>query len=292
MTDDIADRNDAEPTGTGEAVADSGDSPNPGQVDTAGTFRLDYEDLRARGFFSPDVKGDRLSLQLRAIKRRLLRRIGFSRRLDHGKVGKSVLVTSTRPAEGKTFTAVNIALSLATEDRVGAFIVDADAPRPRVLSHLGLSNGRKGFTDLLAEGETRLEDYLLKEEDGSLMVLPVGTQTEAQSDLFAGPEARALIKGLTRRYPNFVTIIDTPPVLATPDAVLLAPLVDEVIFVIEANSTPEPAVATALDELLDANENVSLVLNRCLVPAESAHYYSYDEYYARYRGGSKKEETS
>lgn len=272
----------------------SGTSVAIREVPSENIFELDQQDLVARGFFSKESKSQRLSLELRAIKRRLLRRVGLSRRRDEDtRSGNLVLVTSTRPAEGKTYSAVNIALSLSTEDGVGAVLVDADAPRPRVLSHLGLKNDRKGLTNLLMrEPNLTLDDCLLHNDERTLALLPVGTAEANQSDLYAQTDVKKVLRGLAAQYPDRLIIVDTPPVLATPDAVLLAPIVDEVVFVVEANSTGEQAVATALDELLDANENVSLILNRSMVPQESAHYYSYDEYYSRRGRDAKGEKTS
>ena len=89
------------------------------------------------------------------------------------------------------------------------------------------------------------------------------------------------LEKLSARFPDYIIIVDAPPVMAVPDAVLLAPLVDEVLFVVEANGTSEAAVATALDELLEVNTDVSLVLNKCLVSDAADHYGSYNEYYYR-----------
>lgn len=268
--------------GSGKSLAKV--SGGIGDAPTENLFTLDQDDLKARGYFSTERKTGRLSLELRAIKRRLLRRVGFTRRREDtdAPVKNIILVTSTRPAEGKTFTAVNIALSLAAEDGIGAVLIDADAPRPRVLDQLGLDKDRKGLTNLI-EGEEglSLRDCMLEEAGGNLSVLPVGNSETNQSELYSLPETKAMIERISQLYPERIIIIDTPPVLATSDACLLAPLADEIVFVIEANGTTEPAVATALDELLDINDRVSLVLNRCLIQNEAAHYYSYDEYYAR-----------
>ncbi|MEM9232623.1 MAG: hypothetical protein AAGA69_00110 [Pseudomonadota bacterium] len=281
---------------TDAAAMPSGDATGSSASATASSdsnkFTLDEELLESRGFFSSETKKtQRLALEMRGIKRRLLRRLGFSRRRDSDKRGGNVvLVTSTRPAEGKTFTAMNLVLSLVAEDGVGAVLVDADAPRPRVLHHLGLENDRYGLTDLLSGvPDLTLEKCLLHARDRPLSLLPVGKSNEPQTDLFAQSEMKTLVRDLGNRFSDRLVVIDTPPVLAMPDAVLLATLVDEVIFVVEANATNEPAVATALDELLEVTDKVSLVLNRCLVPGEAAHYYSYEEYYSRKGRGYDKD---
>jgi Mrp family chromosome partitioning ATPase len=276
----------AEPTRRDAAVEnreeEQGRAPAP--------FALDYDFLARQGFYTPSDKPQRLSLELRAVKRRLLRRLDFqtSRRkradASAGGVAKTrqrnvVLTTSTRPAEGKTFTAINLALSLAVEDGIGTVLIDADVPRPKVMSHFGLSSG-PGLTDLIArDGELRLSDCLLHAQDAPLALLPEGEQPGSGAALFGREEAGAVIRAISQRYPDRLIIIDAPPVLATSEAVILARHADEVCFVVEANGTPEPAVATALDELLDVTERVSIVLNKCLVAESAIHYGSYEEYY-------------
>ncbi|WOI52526.1 hypothetical protein [Parvularcula sp. LCG005] len=260
-------------------------------------FDIDLEGLARQGFFTPSDRPERLSLELRAIKRRLLRRLKFrkiaSRRREPvmneqmQRPSNLVLTTSTRPAEGKTFTSINLALSLALEDNIGVVLVDADLPRPKVLSHFGLKGGR-GLSDLIDQpGDVHLRECLLRERNSPLAILPQGQFDGSAIDLFSREETSLFLHDLSNRFPDRLIIIDAPPVLATPEAVALAPHVDEIVFVVEANETPEPAVATALDELLDVNERISVVLNRCLVTENAIHYGSYKEYY--YRHGRDKE---
>lgn len=255
-------------------------------------FDIDYAFLARQGFFTPKDRPQRLALEMRAIKRRLLRRLDFKKTggrrrpaagdgLVASRQRNVVLTTSTRPAEGKTFTAINLALSLAIEDKIGTVLIDADVPRPKIMSHFGLSAG-PGLTDLIARpGEVRLGDCLLRAQDAPLCLLPEGEQGGSGTDLFSREEAGQVIRDLSARFADRIVIIDAPPVLATPEATILARHCDEVCFVVEANGTPEPAVATALDEVLDVTERVSLVLNKCLVSESAIHYGSYEEYYYR-----------
>jgi Mrp family chromosome partitioning ATPase len=108
------------------------------------------------------------------------------------------------------------------------------------------------------------------------------------TDLFATADSQRLWTGIAMAQPDRLVIIDAPPVLATTDAVVLAKYADEIVFVVEANSTPESAVAAAIDELIDVNPNVSIMLNRCQIGAGGAHYGSY-EYYDRADSGEKPE---
>ena len=260
-------------------------------------FVIDTAFLRKQGFCVPSDKPQRLALEMRAVKRRLLRRLGFRkagrRKNAEGVVATRqrnvVLTTSTRPAEGKTFTAINLALSLAMEDGIGVVLIDADVPRPKVLSHFGLS-AERGLTDLIARpGELRLADCLLRAQDAPLSILPEGSQPGSATELFSRDEAGALLRETSQRFSDRIIIVDAPPVLATAEASILARMVDEVCFVVEANGTPEPAVATALDEILDVTDRVSLVLNRCLVAESAIHYGSYEEYYYKTARADRRE---
>jgi len=251
-------------------------------------FDLDTDFMTRQGFLAPDTKDKRLALEMRAIKRRLLRRLNFYRTENSGRrrptprgpVRNTVLFTSTRPAEGKTFSAINLALSLALEDNISVLLIDADVPRPKVFHHFGLKAGQ-GLTDRVLEPGLPLEELLVKERDYPLSLLSQGKAKINPIELFASEEMATFVEEISRRYPDRIIIFDAPPVLATPEAVVLARHVDETVFLVEADETPEPAVAIALDELLENNENISLVLNRCRAPQAASHYGSYEEYYAK-----------
>ncbi len=250
------------------------------------SFDLDFDRLALQGFYHPDARSSQLALELRAVKRRLLRRIGFLRATGDrqafrtpGRRRNLILVTSARAGEGKTFSAVNLALSLAMEDQIDTLLVDADIPRPKVRSQFGLPAGA-GLTDKILDPALDTGALCRRADQAPLTVLPEGKPVERAMELFASDASQRLWTDLSAESPERLVIIDAPPVLAATEAVILAKFVDEIVFVVEANATPEPAVAAAIDELLDANPNVSLMLNRCLIGAGGSHYGSY-EYYDR-----------
>lgn len=248
-------------------------------------FDIDFERLDALGHFNPANLASPLAMELRAVKRRLLRRLGFLRAAGDrqayrmpGRQRNLVLVTSTQAGEGKTFCAANLALSLALEDQVNTVLIDADVPRPKVRTRFGLDRGA-GLTDCLVDGAP-WETLAHRANDGPLTILGEGHTRERTAELFAGDACQQLLTEISAANRDGLVLVDAPPALAMTDAVVLAKYVDEVIFVVEANETPEPAIAAALDELLDVNPNVSLVLNRCLIGATGSSYSSYD-YYGR-----------
>ncbi len=252
-------------------------------------FDLDFSRLSSQGFFVPTENANQLSLELRVLKRRLLRKLGFLRSngarpglnpLHSARDRNLVMVTSTRPAEGKTFTAMNLALSLSIEDDISVTLVDGDAPRPKIQSHFGLREPL-GLTDLIMDPELSVNDVCLQGRQAPLTFLPEGRPVDRPGDLFGSAQAQKLLENLSMSHKGKLVIIDVPPVLATTEAIILAPYVDEILFVVEADATPEQAITTAIEELLDVNPNVNLVLNKCLIGAGGAHYGSYSDYYPR-----------
>jgi len=261
-------------------------------AETAATFDIDFARLKGLGIYTPDGQSTQLAMELRAIKRRLLRRIGFLRESGgrtmlraSGRQKNLIMVTSTSAGEGKTFSALNLAMSLAIEDKIDTLLVDADVQRPKVLSRFGLP-AAPGVTDKLQNPSLSTESLYLRANSFPLTILPQGAHVERPVDLFGSSASKSLWAELSVAKPDRLVIIDAPPVLATTEAVILAKFVDEIVFVVEAGETPEPAIASALDELLDINSNISLMLNRCLIGAGGSHYGSY-EYYDRREDGVK-----
>lgn len=250
----------------------------------------DFDHLRAMGVFTPAAREEAQAFELRAIKRRLLRRVGFLQRAGRdrrqlqagGRHRNLILFTSTRPGEGKSFSAVNLAFSLALEEGMPVFLIDGDPARPRLRSYFGLPP-EKGLTDLLKDPSTPLSAVSVKVNGLPLTFIGEGTPAPNATNLFGSLEAKRFFAGLSALCPDGIILIDAPPMLATTEAIALARHADEVVFVIEADSTPQPAIAGALDELLELNPNVSLLLNRCLVPAGGSHYAAY-EYYEKSAG--------
>ncbi|MFQ5564168.1 MAG: AAA family ATPase [Parvularculaceae bacterium] len=267
------------------------DAPRARAIAPEQIFDVDFDALAACGLFAPGERASALALELRAVKRRLLRRIGFLRAgggpgvaRRSGRQRNLILVASTRPGEGKTFTAINLALSFAHEDGIDVLLVDADTPRPKVMSHFGLNAGARGLLDRLADPALSVDGLMVKARGAGLSILPEGRpDAGAAAELYASEEAKRFFTEISSHQPDRLVIIDSPPVLASADAVLLARHVDEVVFVVEADATPEPAVAAAVDELLDVNPNVSLLLNRCLIGGGGSHYGSYKDYYPEER---------
>ena len=171
---------------------------------------------------------------------------------------RSIVITSTRPSEGKTTTAANLALSFGLEREGATCLIDADLRTPRV-HQVFPGAGRFGLAEVL-EGDVKLDEALIAVPDTRLMVLSVRAMPTQPSELLA---SRAMADLLAELHTRFHTVIvDAPPVLGLPDTVTLVDLCDSALFVVGAGHAPRDEVESAL-ERLDASKVLGVVLNRC-----------------------------
>jgi succinoglycan biosynthesis transport protein ExoP len=199
-----------------------------------------------------------------------------------GTGARVVAVASSQPLEGKTTTAVNIAMALAVGG-ARVLLIDADMRRPSVHKALRMSNDR-GLSQLLA-GQARMREVVQRTHDPNLLTITAGRTPANPSELLASDRMRALLTGLETGPFDWI-IIDTPPVLAVTDAVILAPLVHAMTFVIGAEMTRWRLAERAVETLLGSNpRNVLAVLNKVNF-GRNKYYYSryyghqYKNYYA------------
>jgi protein-tyrosine kinase len=250
-------------------------------ANTSQTFRLNFPELEKAGFVSRPFARKRLADDLRLLKHRLMNRMNFFSLDAHRTPGRRqnvVMVSSSWASEGKTFTAANLALSLALEDRVSVLLVDADVIRPAVHSIFGLPV-TDGLTDYLRVRENDLSPYLWRAENAPLSVLPAGGPVQAPRELFRSDEMSRFIYDVSNRYSDRLVIVDTPPLLVTAEAPVLSNHADQILVVVQAGRTPQSALEDALD-LLSAHDNVSLVLNQCNEGERltTPEYYNYGFY--------------
>lgn len=197
----------------------------------------------------------------------------------------SIMTTSANAGEGKTVTAVNLAVALAQEIDHTVLLVDADLRRPAVHTYLGLAP-RCGLADYL-QGTVELPDALIKTGIGKLVVLPAGEPPDNPAELLASARMKQLVGELKHRYKDRYLIFDTSPLLLTADTLSLSRYVDGLLFVVQADATPQREVVKALS-LVKGVPVLGIVLND--LPAYLAkggnHYYQY-----RY-GGKRAEQAA
>lgn len=185
-----------------------------------------------------------------------------------------IMMTSALPGEGKTFTSINLALSMALEKDVQVLLIDADVVKPRLSRIFGLED-RPGLLDLLVDSSLRAESLILPTDVKGLSILPAGRPRDTSTELIASArmEQIAAELGAGRRR---ILLFDSPPLLLTTEARAMVPVMGQVVLVIRAEVTSRSAVVDALDAIGE-NTPISLILNQTSA-APSTGYYGYGSY--------------
>ncbi len=233
-------------------------------------IQLNFEHMASVGMVTPDAERSQVSEEYRHIKRPLLLNA-----FGEGALPQSnrnlIMVTSARPNEGKTFTAINLALSIALERDRTVLLVDADVAKPSVARVLDFP-GTAGLVDFLADHDRRLADLILQTNLPKLRILPSGRRHSHSTELLGSDTMQSLAQELAERYPDRIVILDSPPLLATSEAAVLAGLVGQVVMVVEAEHTKRDELQEAL-ALLKPEIYVGLVLNKSDRPFGADYYY-------------------
>ena len=195
----------------------------------------------------------------RVIKRPLLKR-AFSEASMPGRPNNLIMVTSSLPGEGKTYCAINLAMSIAMELDHTVLLVDADVARPSVLRTLGLP-AQRGLMDILIDDKLDLSDVMLRTNVDTLSILPAGTSTPRATELLASSTMSNMVNEIANRYPDRVVIFDSPPLLLTSESRVLASHMGQIVMVVEAQTTTQHAVKESLRQL-EGCSNVNLIYNK------------------------------
>ena len=205
---------------------------------------IDLVALDAAGIVSPNAPRSKIADQYRVIKRPLIRNAmgkGAST-IAHGNL---IMVTSALAGEGKTFTALNLAMSMVTELDYTVMLVDADVAQPSVLKVLGLPNGL-GLLDLVMDESKDLSTMLLRTNIAKLTVLPSGTPHARATELLASDAMIRLLDDMSKRYPDRIIIFDSPPLLLATESRVLASHMGQIVMVVQAEKTLQSDVRQAL----------------------------------------------
>ncbi len=241
---------------------------------------IDRKKLAEHGMLVPGATVTALAEEFRLVKRQLLTtarqiRAGGGEGADDR--SRMILVCSAKPNDGKTFCAINLALSMAAEKDVEILLVDADFAKPDVLSRLGAPDG-PGLLDVLAGAVASAEDCVIDTDVPQLSVLPAGTRSVADTELLASAGAHAILDGLAAANPRRIVIFDSPPILAASPASALASHVGQVMLVVRADRTRENELRDAVG-LLDGCDHIQLLLNSVSIQPGGRRFGSYGAYY-------------
>lgn len=247
-------------------------------ADAGRLLHIDQPALCRNGLFPADEDaGWRLLDELRRIKRPLLDNVSGNgaRVVLHP---ERITVTSALPNEGKTFTSVNLALSLARDPDYEVLLVDGDVPGSGITRLLGLE-GKPGLMNVLADATCDPESVVLHTDVPNLMVVPSGTHNALRAELFGSQRMEYVLEAFERSHRQRLLLFDSPPLLAIQESPVLVSRMGQVVVVVAANRTRQQDVRDAL-ECLDDAQYVGLVLNMSRTRASESRYYGY---YGRYR---------
>jgi exopolysaccharide/PEP-CTERM locus tyrosine autokinase len=231
---------------------------------------VDRDQLRRQRMITPDGERTPIAEGFRRIKRQILVNVANPKA---GAPANLVLVTSALAGEGKTFCAINLAISIALEMDLTVLLVDADVAKPSIPQALGLE-AEKGLMDVLLDRRIDLAEVLCKTDIGKLTLLPAGTAHQHATELLASDAMRELLREMAERYRDRIIIFDSPPLLAASEAGVLANQMGQIVMVVEAGKTTQAALKDALDRI-DSSKVAGLLLNKGQGPGLGYYYGGY-----------------
>jgi receptor protein-tyrosine kinase len=248
---------------------------DPAASQLQGQSSVDAVSLERAGMVDWSRTRTRISEEFRLVQRQIIRS-AFGPGAEPG-FSNLLLVTSARPGEGKSFMATNLAGSIARQGDHHVLLVDADSKRDSICYSLGLAQAR-GLLDLAANPKLDPAPLIVKTPIERLSVLPVGRERERSAELFSTKEMTRLIQSLGRRYADRLLILDAPPCLSTSDPAVLAQVVGQILFVVEADRTQRDEIEASLD-LIQACPTITMVLNKQQISSRYT-FGAYSSYYS------------
>jgi protein-tyrosine kinase len=240
----------------------------------ARSIAVDRDALRNAGYL-PETTVDRaFANHYRQIKRPLISGALASQSLQAGSP-RLIMMASALPGDGKTFTSINLALSMARERDISVVLVDADIPKPHVSRIFGVER-EKGLLEALVDPTVDVETLVLPTDVGGLSILPAGTPHEGATELLSSARMVAVVARLLAQNPRRIVLFDSPPLLASSESRAIAAVVGQVILVVKSGVTPRRAVEEALDQVGEG-KSVGLILNQGRI-ATGGGYYGYGNY--------------
>jgi receptor protein-tyrosine kinase len=229
-------------------------------VDEVAMINLPVGKFKALGMVTLDRPRSQIAEEYRIIKRPLLLNIS-GKGAAPVKNSNMIMVTSSLQGEGKTFTTLNLAMSMALEEDKTVLFIDADFSKGTASSILEIPADRPGLIDVLQDDNLQISDVLLHTDVPNLRVIPAGRLHERSTELLASKGMQELMSELSGRYPDRVVVFDSPPLLLTTEASVLASLMGQIVFVVAAEQTSTETITAALEHL-GSDKVVGTVLNK------------------------------
>jgi protein-tyrosine kinase len=242
--------------------------PAPEAEERARHITIDLGALRAAGYLPAEGLEGRFRDHYRRIKRPLIEKA-----LAGSADMRLIMVSSALPGDGKTFTSINLALSMARERDATVLLVDADAPRARISEVLGL-RGKPGLLDALVDQSVDVESLVEGTSVRGLEILPAGAFLENATELLASARMRQIVARLCARNPRRLILFDCAPLLVSSEARVVMRIPGQLVLVVRAGVTPLRAVTEALAQI-DKTKVQGLVLNQAPFRDRGSYYYGY-----------------
>jgi protein-tyrosine kinase len=245
--------------------------------DSSSCIKIDFAMLEQKGFVSTNSQRQLINEEYREIKRKLLNNAfgPLSKSLHNSNI---IMVTSCRPGEGKTFTAINLALSIALEKDKTVLLVDADVLRPNVMKILELEN-RQGLMEYLLGERENLSEVICKTNLDNLRIIPAGKSHHLSTELLASEKMFESVEEFANRYADRVVIVDTPPLLGINETAILANLAGQAVVVTEESKSKLMDIQQAVKQL-NPEMAIGFIVNK------SEKVNSKDNGYGYYHAGT------
>ena len=239
----------------------------------ANRLPIDVGALRAGGYLPEASKDRQFADEYRRIKRPLI-----DKALSGDAAGgepRIIVVTSAVPGDGKTFTSINLAFSMALERDISILLIDSDVAKHHITDIFGLRQ-HKGLLDALTDESLDPEALVVPTSSRGLSILPAGTRMEGTAELVSSNRMRQIVTTLCARNPRRILLLDSPPLLITNEGRSLVKIAGQVVLVVRAGETPRHAVQAAVD-MVDEKQAGGVILNQVKVGFTEG-YYGYGAY--------------
>lgn len=249
-------------------VADHSDGTS-----SAKRLTIDTTALRAAGYLPEKDRDRQFADQYRRIKRPLIEK-ALS---DDGVGGEPhvIMIASALPGDGKTFTCINLALSMALERDISVLLVDSDVAKHHITDIFGLGDQR-GLLDALTDERLDPESLVVPTSVRGFSILPAGRRVEGTAELMSSNRMRQIAAALSARNARRISLLDSPPLLITNEGRAIVKVVGQVVLVVRAGETPRHAVEAAIG-MFDEEQMGGLILNQVKAGLTEG-YYGYGAY--------------
>lgn len=241
--------------------------------DLARRMHVDLADLRSRGYLPEKERDSHFANHYRLIKRPLIDKALSAE--TSGAPRRIIAVASAVPGDGKTFTSINLALSMALERDISVLLVDSDVPKQHITDIFGL-RGKPGLLDALTNENLDPESLVIPTDIRGLSVLPAGSRTEHTVELLSSHRMKQIAAALTARISKRILLLDSPPLLITNEGRAIIKIAGQVVLVVRAGETPRQAMLAAID-LIGSDQAGGMILNEARGGAGES-YYGYGAY--------------